>query len=409
MARKLLGLLRGVVADGAVRLTCYKTTPAFNKDPKVQEQFRTIRVYRRLEEAFEFGGDYAEYFDGLSWRDAELVFDGALPAGNGRKFTYLDRDVAAGCTYAYWMAAADGEPTGPAAVKVRDPQVWWPCAEVERRMAALAEAFPEQVAVEMIGQSVRGRDIEAIRVGNAARRIGLVGALHAGEAGAELMLPVFEQLLTHHGELLNDVAIVAVPVANPDERERLVEGVPWYLRTNANGVDMNRNFPAGWDTVEHGYGLVSSEPGSATYRGPHAASEPETRAVMAFLREQAPQVVYSFHCLASVCGMSFLGPKCGQDDTAYAGRCRDLATAYCLGMEPTFPEDKVLSFGTTSGSLPAWCCAELGIPAFDIEMSGIEEKALAQCRVDATDMALLEEYRKRHLGGVQAVLRKLAG
>jgi len=391
-----------------VRLTCTKTTPFFSTAPEMQERFRAIRVFRKPEDAFEFGGDYAEYFDGLSWRDADQIFEGALPAANDRTFTYVDRAVAVGHTYAYWLAGADGDPTGPVAVKVRDPQVWWSCAEVARRMSTLATAYPDRVEASTIGQSVRGRDILAIRIGHAPRRIGLVGVVHAGESGAELMLPVFERLLRDDSALLDAVSIAAIPVVNPDERERLVAGVPWYLRTNANGVDLNRNFPAAWETVERGYGLVSSEPGSATYRGPHPASEPETRAVMDFLREQAPEVVYSFHCLASVCGMSFLGPKCGQADAAYAQSCRDLATTYGLGMEPTFPADKLLSFGTTSGSLPAWCCAELGIPALDIEMSGLEEKALAQCRADATNVPLLDEYRQRHFGGIRAVLERTA-
>ena len=135
MARKLLTQLRANATDGVVCLSAYKSTPAFQDQKTSPDPFRTIRVYRQDEPAFACGEDYAEYFDGLSWRDAEIVFEGPLPAGNHRKFAYTDCDVAVGMTYAYWMAGAEGEPAGPIGVKVRDPEVWWSQARVEREMA----------------------------------------------------------------------------------------------------------------------------------------------------------------------------------------------------------------------------------------------------------------------------------
>lgn len=334
MATKLLMQLRAKTTDGAVCLSAYKSTPAFQDQKTSSDPFRVIRICRKEEPAFTFGEDYAEYFDGLSWRDAEMVFEGPLPVGNNRKFAYTDCDVAMGMTYAYWMAGAEGEPTGPVAVKVRDPEVWWSQARVEREVARLADSYPDAVRLERVGRTVRGREIQALRVGHGQPAVGLIGAVHAGESGAELMLPAIEGVLASHRDLLSHVNIAAIPVVNVDERERLVSGVPWYLRTNANGVDLNRNFPAEWDTIEYGYGLDSSDPDSGTYRGPSPASEPETRAVMAFLHDGPVEVVYSFHCLASICGMRFLAPACGEGDTAYVGKCADLAAAYCRGYGP---------------------------------------------------------------------------
>ena len=90
--------LRAIVTRGEVCLSAYKSTPAFQDTGVSQDPFRTIRVYRKEEPAFTFGEDYAEYFDGLSWHDAEIVFEGSLPAGNNRKFAYTDRDAAVGMT-----------------------------------------------------------------------------------------------------------------------------------------------------------------------------------------------------------------------------------------------------------------------------------------------------------------------
>jgi hypothetical protein len=405
-ARKDLTRLRAKALDGEVRLSVYKSTPAFQSKTG-QDRFRTLRVYRREEPAFTFGQDYAEYFDGLSYQDADLIFQGPLEAANNRKFTYVDDTAETGSTYAYWMAPADGEPTGPVAVKVRDPEVWWPPEKIEQATAALQKNHPDLVTVNAIGQTVRGQTLRGIQLGKGSRRVALIGAIHAGESGPELMIPAFERILTEHKELLAQVSIAAIAAVNLDERRRLAEGVPWYLRTNANGVDLNRNYPTEWETVDYTYGLDTSDPDSMTYRGPAPASEPETRAVMDFLSANSVEVVYSFHCLASICGAHLLGPKCAAKDDAYAKKCLGYAATYCLGMDRSHPADGVFRPGTSAGSLPAWCYRELGVPAFDLEISSRETEAREKCVVDRTDRALLKDYQQRHTGGLRAVLKAM--
>ena len=410
MSRKLLSQLRAKVTDGTVHLSAYKSTPALQNRGQSPAPLRTIRVYRKSEPAFTFGQDYAEYFDGLCWTDAELIFAGTLEAGNDRKYTYVDDKVAPCTTYAYWIAGAEAEPTGPVAVRVRDKDVWWSQARVEQEMARLAASYPDMVRVEDIGHTVQGRRIQAVRVGRGKPTIALIGEIHGGESGAELILPAIEHVLAHHSQLLSHVSIDAIPVVNIDERERQVAGVPWYLRTNANGVDINRNFPALWDTVEYGYGLDSSDPDSGTYRGAAPASEPETRAVIDFLVDRPLRAVYSFHCLASICGMALLAPACGSNDAPYVERCVCLALAYANGMAmgPSLDREQILSFATTSGSLGAWCWSH-GVSAFDLEISAqLEPEALAQCRIDETDRALLAQYRQRHALGLTAVVQAIA-
>jgi hypothetical protein len=56
-----------------------------------------------------------------------------------------------------------------------------------------------------------------------------------------------------------------IPVVNIDE----------YNRANAHGVNINRNFPVGW-----GRSGTSTKTSAGDYRGPYAASEPETRALI---------------------------------------------------------------------------------------------------------------------------------
>lgn len=61
-------------------------------------------------------------------------------------------------------------------------------------------------------------------------------------------------------------------------------------RAKHNGVDINRNFPTGWDEVP------AADPGPwSSYKGPSPASEPETQALISFIDTLTNPVVMDFH------------------------------------------------------------------------------------------------------------------
>jgi hypothetical protein len=407
-ARKLFVRLRGGTRDGAVVLRFYMSTPLF-RAPAGKKRGLKIRVYRREERAFVFGEDYEEYFDGLSMGGAEKIFQGTLPAINGRKFEFTDKTVKRGKVYVYWVSSTRGDPpAGPAAVKVRDPEVWWPAETVQARVAALAKTYPELVTLRVYGRTVRGRPLKGVVAGRGTRCLALVGAIHAGESGPELILPAIERLLKENSKLLHKVRVAALPSVNMDERERLARGTPWYLRTNANGVDLNRNFDADWQQVDRGYGLLTSDPDSATYRGPSAASEPETSAVVEFMREVRPAAVFSYHHLASIAGCVFLAPKAAKGDKAYAKQCLTSLTPYTRGYHGDRRRTGRMSFGCSAGSFPAWAYRHGTIPCFDVEADVKQPAEKASCK-DRTTRAMLREYQDRHYRAILAVLEMLAG
>jgi protein MpaA len=129
-----------------------------------------------------------------------------------------------------------------------------------------------------IGTSVRGRPITAWHLddrpvdGRPGPTVVLIATMHGNEGAPRQILRALRGARAIHG-----VDLWVVPVYNPD-------GFASHHRRNAHGVDLNRNYPYHWVALDGNY-----------ESGAHAASEPETRAMMRFLTAVRPDYVLSFH------------------------------------------------------------------------------------------------------------------
>jgi len=400
MSKKDISNLQAKVIEATVELSCYLSTPLFTAQPKRDDLL--IRVLRREEKNFTFNHDYAEYFDGLKADEAEVIFDGSIELINHRKIIYRDDAVKKGATYAYWIALPDKTPTGPVAVRVRDTQLWWPNCEILRRMQILAETYPQKVQLREFGRTIRGNSIAGLVAGNPQNLIAFIGAIHPGESGPELIVPALERILQQHSELLEKIGVAILPSVCIDQREKMVQGNPWYLRKNFNQVDLNRNFPSEWETVEYTYGLITSDPDAATYRGASPCSEPETCAVMNFIEATKPLCVFSYHCLAGICGPSFFTAKSAAEDMEFKERCEKFAAPFQNGFYGNTEKQTSMKFACTAGSLASWLYHEGKIPGFDLEWDGDEKSKISH--TDNVTRELMAEYQHRHY---QALLRLL--
>ncbi len=143
-----------------------------------------------------------------------------------------------------------------------------------------------------IGKSVQGEPLVALHLGrepfterfsSGERRSSLVrttvilSGVHPSEwIGIETCFALLEQLLASD---LGDRAVIAVPLVNPDGVRRvdanLRAGRRRFVRHNARGVDLNRNFDDGWGKL----GIVQRLLKGVFYPGPRPASEPEVTAI----------------------------------------------------------------------------------------------------------------------------------
>ena len=140
--------------------------------------------------------------------------------------------------------------------------------------AGVAAAQPQSGYV--VGHSVKGRTIVAYERGDSSAPVTLVvGVIHGSEPAG---LAVIRRLRTM--PLPAGVHLWLVPTANPDG---LAEGT----RQNAHGVDLNRNWPVDW---KH-----NGVPWDGYYSGPRPMSEPEIRAMRAFILRVKPALTIWYH------------------------------------------------------------------------------------------------------------------
>lgn len=200
--------------------------------------------------------------------------------------------------------------------------------ELEAAMRSLAASAPDVASVISIGKSTFGRDLWAVRLTKGARgtqrsdKPGVVflGTHHAREhLSTEVPLLIARHIVDQRADaeiarLLETRDIYFIPMVNPDGVEYDIEGGKYHMhRKNmaknpdgSTGVDLNRNYAWGWG----GRG-ASSRPGDDTYRGPSAFSEPESKAVKAFVEARPNlKVMLSYHTFSEL----VLYPWGGSDD-----------------------------------------------------------------------------------------------
>jgi murein peptide amidase A len=135
---------------------------------------------------------------------------------------------------------------------------------------------------EVVGNSVQKRAITAVQIGDpAGTRVALVvGVIHGDERAGLRIVRAIKRRAAHNPAALAGTQLWAIQTVNPD-------GLRAHTRKNAHGVDLNRNFPYRWrGDIPHSSGY---------YPGPRPASEPETKAVMAFVQRIQPDLSIWYH------------------------------------------------------------------------------------------------------------------
>ena len=267
--------------------------------------------------------------------------------------------------------------------------------EFQRDMAALQKKAGAALRVDEIGQTVDGNKLYDFRVGNPAaeRHLLVFGGIHAREyITAQLVMRQLVQLLSDQStngsyeniavrELLSNTEIHFIPMANPDgigisqlglkglhteavretvrqiaakDGKALTESYLRQWKSNANGVDLNRNFDALWESYNDHLGHASAD----HYKGTAPECEIESKALADLTRQFQFDATLSYHTQGEVIYWNF-----GQEgelknmSLLLANRVSEL-TGYRL--------DGNFQALDTAG-YKDWAISKLGIPSLTIE------------------------------------------
>ena len=189
----------------------------------------------------------------------------------------------------------------------------------------------------VLGHSVLGRPIRVRAVGTGPRRVLWIGGIHGDEPEGAVATDELPAAFEAAG-LGSRVTLTIVEDVNPDGR---IAGT----RGNANGVDLNRNYPA------------SNWTGGAS-RGSEPLSEPEARALHDLIVELGPDVVLVAHSYrtrrsAPPAFVNFDGPA------------EDIARVFAT--ESGYPVVPSEALHGTPGSLGSLVGIDMGIPILTLE------------------------------------------
>jgi len=164
-------------------------------------------------------------------------------------------------------------------------------------LEACVKKYPDLITIKSIGKTWEERDIMlatiSLNVENADFKPAMLftGTIHAREwIGNELAVSFIDYLLTNYSSnpkilrTLTKNTLYIVPCLNPDGFEYSQKHFSFWRKNRRNngdgtyGVDLNRNFPIGYQK--------SKDTSSNVYGGPNPFSEPETLAMKNFVDEK---------------------------------------------------------------------------------------------------------------------------
>jgi murein peptide amidase A len=167
--------------------------------------------------------------------------------------------------------------------------------EVEDYSTPTPFVFAEGPAPGVIGYSVEGRPIDLYTFGQGELHYLIVAGIHGGYEGntVDLANQLLVYISAHPEAVPSGDTLYVIPDMNPDAVAR---GRNAGARVNANGVDLNRNFPTHNWVPDWDHGNCWNE--RPTTGGVAGGSEPETRAVASFILSHRIQALISYHSAA---------------------------------------------------------------------------------------------------------------
>lgn len=198
-------------------------------------------------------------------------------------------------------------------------------------------------------KSAQGREI-VLKGGESAKNILVIGVFHGDEPQGKFLIENY--LKNTKSNLL------FIPCLNPD-------GMASGVRTNSNGVDLNRNFPTeNWALTER----------NEFFGGEKPASEIETQFVAAVIDKYSPRLILTLHAPFKVVN--------------YDGDAKDICEK--ISKIINYPVEASIGY-PTPGSFGTYAGIERKIPTITLEL---DEECPVEDLIEPVNniLKLLENY-----------------
>jgi len=250
------------------------------------------------------------------------------------------------------------------------------CERISNKLASISYELCRSSELQLSGaRSIEGepilvREVLPTDLDRSRARVLLIGGIHGDELSSiSIVFKWFENSLEP-----TDFHWRISPVVNPDGMLRRRA-----QRMNANGVDLNRNFPTpNWEEESREYWIEQTDQNPRRYPGPSPLSEPETQWLAREIDRFKPDVIVSVHAPHHI--VDFDGPE---NPPERLGPLR------------------LQLLGTYPGSLGRFAGVQLQIPVVTIELprAGTMPSAAEQQAIWHDLVSWLEEHHGDQLDG----------
>ncbi|MGG4145389.1 M14 family metallocarboxypeptidase [Paenibacillus algorifonticola] len=283
------------------------------------------------------------------------------------------------------LVAASG---GGSKQAIINPKQLYSYEIMTRDMKKLAEAYPELIRYRSLGKSEYGRELWLMEIGNGPVNVLLNASHHAREwmttitvmnmaetmAASAAKQGVWKQLNT--ADLFDHITFQIVPMVNPDGVTLQQKGLAAFpqqdhaelikmnknsrdfkrWKANGKGVDLNRQYPADWDTIRQAeYG-----PSYKNYKGKKPLEAKEAQLMYNFTKQIKPEIAISYHSSGEIIFWNF------KTKASNLPRDRAFVQAYAAmtGYRAVAPEAN-----PSGGGFTDWFITEFGKPALTPEIA----------------------------------------
>jgi len=268
------------------------------------------------------------------------------------------------------------------AARLRSPQAQRPgdwfadyknLEQVTTYLRTLALARPDLASLHVIGSSIEGRPIIAIKIGKGDKKLLINGTQHAREWIATMVtMAVADRLVRNYDSdprvkaFVDSTTLWVVPVVNPDGYQ-YSWGSDRYWRKNRrdkHGVDLNRNFGVAW-----GGSGASKNKRNETYRGEYAFSEPETQAIRDLVKRERFAAHVDFHAFGQLLLYPWTHTHTQAPDRARYRAVGDrLASAMFAQHEKRYALQSGADLYAAAGTATDWMYGDAEALSFTIEL-----------------------------------------